>query len=110
MNMLATVFLVAFASAPTSYEKQGMFYCNSEGIILEIEQGEFVTITLETNAPLFFRKSEIPKALLRKLNLAILGKKYKIFCVHSAYRADWQSIYDKYGRVTAKFVDIKKIE
>jgi hypothetical protein len=74
-------------------------------IEVEFERG-FVTLVFDSEPPRFFKQTEIPEELLRKLTSVTANQFLNVLCVHSFYRDDWQARYDEDLAVTHKLLDI----
>jgi hypothetical protein len=96
----------------SSHEKQGVYFCSvKEGPIATIEfRDGFVVISFSQDGPLSFVEQEIPKHLLQKLRYLEPGKFYRVLCVHSAFRDDWQQRYDANRQVYHTLLNIERIE
>ena len=89
-------------------EKEGLYYCSvQEGKVIEVEfERGFVTLVFDSEPPRFFKQTEIPEELLRKLTSVTANQFLNVLCVHSFYRDDWQARYDEDLAVTHKLLDI----
>lgn len=78
-------------------EEEGLYFCsvrNGKVLEVELERG-FVTVIFHSDAPRFFRQSEISQEMLVKLASVTTNQTLDLLCVHSFYRDDWQARYDK---------------
>jgi hypothetical protein len=96
----------------SSHERHGAYFCSvKESPIATIEFREgFVVISFSQDGPVGFVEREIPKDLVQKVRHIEPGKFYKVLCVHSAFRDDWQQRYDANREVYHRLLDIEGIE
>ena len=92
-------------------EAEGLYSCSvRDGKVLEVEvEREFVTVIFHSDAPRFFRRSELSQEMLAKLSSVKVNQAVDLMCVHSFYRDDWQARYDEDRTVNHKFVDLVRV-
>lgn len=97
----------------SSFEKSGTYLCSIYSTtIIGISRGDgLVMLTFQPNAPMTVRKNELSVELLNQIEeineyieeqkAAGLAptKRYRILCVHPAFRRDWQDMRDRDGFV-----------
>jgi hypothetical protein len=94
------------------HEKHGAYFCSvKESPIAGVEFREgFVVISFPQDGPLGFVEQEIPRHLVQELRYIEPSKFYRVLCVHSAFRDDWQQRYDANRHVYHRLLNIERLE
>ena len=91
-------------------ENIGLYYCSVKGRVVDIvisEKHKAISITFKYSGPV---NVEISSEAREKLAQIQLDRVYKVFCIHSFFRDDWQEVYDRDKQVWGKFLEIELAE